>query len=77
TSCNIFDNANLLTFNNNHPSGSYPISVNSPLPNRNNQANDNRQTQAQDLNILELILQEIATRFKEVTIEVAAAIRLS
>ncbi|CAG8645320.1 14836_t:CDS:2 [Cetraspora pellucida] len=49
--------------------------VNSPLLNRNNQANNGRQAQAQDSNIFELILQEIAAGFKEATIEVAVAVR--
>ncbi|CAG8538655.1 11446_t:CDS:2 [Cetraspora pellucida] len=52
-----------------------PRFIKLPLPNRNNQANDGRQAQAQDPDILELILQEIAAGFKEVTVEVTAATR--
>ncbi|CAG8730918.1 21926_t:CDS:2 [Cetraspora pellucida] len=72
TSINIFENNNLLTFDNNHPSRSHHTFVNSTLANRNNQTNDRKQAQAQDLDIFELILQKIVTGFKEVIIEVAA-----
>ncbi|CAG8492073.1 13801_t:CDS:2 [Cetraspora pellucida] len=72
---NVFEDDNLLTFNNNCLSGSYHMPVNSSLPNRSNQANDRRQVQAQEPDILKLILQEIAAGFKEVTVEVAVTTR--
>ncbi|CAG8508679.1 4963_t:CDS:2 [Cetraspora pellucida] len=77
TSPNILEDNDLLNFDNNHPSRSRRTSVNSTLPSGNNQANDERQAQAQDPDILELIFQKIAAGFKEATIEVAAAARPS
>ncbi|CAG8453803.1 1944_t:CDS:2, partial [Cetraspora pellucida] len=76
TSFNILKDDNLLTFDNNYLSKNYYTSANSPLPSKNNQTNNGRQAQAQDPDILELILQKITARFKEVTVEVTAAAKL-
>ncbi|CAG8655485.1 3955_t:CDS:1, partial [Cetraspora pellucida] len=68
----ILEDDDLLTFNHNHPFKNYYTSVNSSTLSKNNLANNKRQAQAKDLNILEPILQKIAARFKETIVEVAA-----